>query len=449
MLSASRTPAMLRTLLLVSAAAALAACGARDASQVSGTAQAWTSAEPVQRSGGVGDAVLSRVAMDGAGNAFAVWRQTDGYRDSIWASRCAGAAGWADPVLIETDDRGSALEPQVAAAASGDAMAVWQQSDGARNSVWANRYAAATGWGDPVLVETSDAGSAFGPHVAMDAAGDAAAVWYQLDGSRFGVFANRHLAGAGWGAAERLSSASVDAGLPRVAIDPSGSGVAVWLQTGGTATEVWASRLVAGGGWSAPERVGSASGGPVQPQTAVDGGGNAVAVWKSFDGSRWTVRASRYQAGAGWGAAQALADGDVLDAHPQVASDASGAAVAVWEQSDGARYRIWSRRWADGAWEAAEVVDAAAAGDAVFPSVAMDGSGNAIAAWRQYDAGRWSVSASRYVPAVGWSAARAIEPEQAGDAVPQVAAGAGGAAVAVWHRFDGTRNTIRAARYQP
>jgi hypothetical protein len=44
---------------------------------------------------------------------------------------------WRTAQLIETDDAGS---PQVAADAAGNALAVWQQSDGTRISIWANRY---------------------------------------------------------------------------------------------------------------------------------------------------------------------------------------------------------------------------------------------------------------------------------------------------------------------
>jgi hypothetical protein len=42
--------------------------------------------------------------------------------------------------LIETDDAGSANSPQVAVDASGNAVAIWRQSDGARNNIWANHF---------------------------------------------------------------------------------------------------------------------------------------------------------------------------------------------------------------------------------------------------------------------------------------------------------------------
>ncbi len=47
---------------------------------------------------------------------------------------------WGTAVLIETDNAGSAYSPQIAVDAGGNAWAVWEQSDGTRYSIWANRY---------------------------------------------------------------------------------------------------------------------------------------------------------------------------------------------------------------------------------------------------------------------------------------------------------------------
>src|SRR6185295_18586763 len=76
-----------------------------------------------------------------------------------------------------TDNAGNAEAVQVAVNASGQAVAVWQQSDGTTINIYANRYAPAVGWGtpqriSPVVLETSQA-----PQVAIDSNGNAVAVW--------------------------------------------------------------------------------------------------------------------------------------------------------------------------------------------------------------------------------------------------------------------------------
>ena len=47
---------------------------------------------------------------------------------------------WGTAALIETDNAGDASRAQIAFDANGNALAVWQQYDGTRNNIWANRY---------------------------------------------------------------------------------------------------------------------------------------------------------------------------------------------------------------------------------------------------------------------------------------------------------------------
>jgi len=54
---------------------------------------------------------------------------------NIWANRFTPAAGWGVAEPIETDNAGDAFEPQVALDPNGDAMAVWEQSDGTRVNI--------------------------------------------------------------------------------------------------------------------------------------------------------------------------------------------------------------------------------------------------------------------------------------------------------------------------
>ena len=57
--------------------------------------------------------------------------------------------------------------------------------------MWANRYLPGSGWGTAELIETEDLGDAEFPQIAVDPDGNAIAVWYQDDGTRINVWANR------------------------------------------------------------------------------------------------------------------------------------------------------------------------------------------------------------------------------------------------------------------
>ena len=54
--------------------------------------------------------------------------------------RSAAALGWGTAELIETDDAGKAQYPQIAVDPNGSAIAVWEQYEGGRLNVWANRW---------------------------------------------------------------------------------------------------------------------------------------------------------------------------------------------------------------------------------------------------------------------------------------------------------------------
>ena len=47
---------------------------------------------------------------------------------------------WGTALLIETDNAGNAENPQIAVDGSGNAITVWQQHDGTRENIWANRF---------------------------------------------------------------------------------------------------------------------------------------------------------------------------------------------------------------------------------------------------------------------------------------------------------------------
>ena len=65
--------------------------------------------------------------------------------------------GWSAPQLIETDNTFGTATPDVAVDANGNAMAVWGQGDGTRSNILANRYEPVGKlggqWGFPQLVE--------------------------------------------------------------------------------------------------------------------------------------------------------------------------------------------------------------------------------------------------------------------------------------------------------
>ena len=370
---------------------------------------------------------------------------------SIYSNRYNADFGWSTEELIETDDSGDARYPQIVIDSSGNALAVWQQDDGSRDNIRSNRYTPGVGWGTATLIETDNSGDAHIPQIAMDGSGNALAVWHQYDGTRHNIWSNRYAAGTGWGTAELIENDNSGHALnPRVEMDPSGNAVAVWQHYDGTRYNLYTNRYTAGSGWGTAEIIEDEQGTVSGAQVALDGSGNAVAVWSQSDGLRNNIWSNRYAADSGWGEAELIETDNSGSAYnPQIVMDGSGNAMVVWRQPSGYRNSIWSNRYTMGVgWDEAELIETDDSGHALSPQIAIDGSGNALAVWSQSDGTRYNILSNRYTMDAGWGEVELIETANSGDAYrPQVALDGSRNAVAVWSQSDGTFENIRANRF--
>jgi predicted enzyme related to lactoylglutathione lyase len=242
------------------------------------------------------------VAVDANGNAIAVWRQKSGTYYSIYANRYnAGVGVWSGAVLIAADDN-NAYSPQVAVDPDGNAIAVWQQRLGTHNRIYANRWdAGASAWSGAVIIDAGD-NNAGNPQVAVDANGNAFAVWMQFDGTYNNIYANRYdtLSGA-WSGAVYIDIYSYDSEYPQVAVDANGNAIAVWEQYNGTYSWIRAIRYDAlSGTWFGTEIINARYYGTHAnisefPQVAVNANGSAIAVWQQYDGTYKSIFANRWE----------------------------------------------------------------------------------------------------------------------------------------------------------
>jgi hypothetical protein len=227
-----------------------------------------------------------------------------------------------------------------------------------------------------------------------------------------------------------ISSGTDSASGAQLAMDASGTAIAVWVQGNG----IWSNRYVPGTGWGVATPISSGTGGAEAPQVTMGGSGTATAVWHQWDGAQNSIYANRYVLGTGWGTATIIKTGA---GQAQVAMDASGNAIAVWPESLGAIWNIYANRYILGTGWGMETLIQTTSGDAYLPQVAMDNNGDAIAVWAQYDA-QSSIYANRYVPGTGWGTATYFDTGSSWDYVPQVAVADSGAAMVVWTGHTGT-----------
>jgi hypothetical protein len=186
--------------------------------------------------------------MDNNGNAIIVWNQSDGSSNQVFMSEYRGDA-WTHPADLFDNispDGQSTDMPQVAMDDNGNAIVVWIESDGAINQLFMSEYRGGT-WTDPVDLSDNispDGQSATSPQVAMDNHGNAIIVWNQSDGSSNQVFMSEYRGGAWTHPADLSDNISPDGqstDIPQVAMDDNGNAIVVWRQLDGINQQIFMS----------------------------------------------------------------------------------------------------------------------------------------------------------------------------------------------------------------
>jgi len=414
---------------LVVGAALWSGCGGQDDTTTTAESR-WVGAERIDVPS-TSPASFPQVAVDGAGRLLAVWAQIP----RIVTNTFVPGRGWGQPQTINGTFTGAANEPVLALNASGASLVAWAGTDntpGPLIRVWVSLGSPAGGFSAPLIVNggailsSSDALA-----VALDAGGNGMVLW-----ASDGIMAARYRAGLGWQPAERLSRGP---GAPAAAVDAAGRVVVAWSE-GQAAVAV---RYDPSRGWSAPTRFpADGEGDFATPSLALDPSGRGVMAWERrsttfgpavvsaalFDGERWGpaavisdravksyAPAVALAAGGGvvtWtqGGFPGGADGVVADrlsaagfegprmafAHEapatvNVSTNARGETIMAWAQLERSSptqtplYRIMGSRYADGAWNFTKPLQAGP-GNAQFPRVVVDASGNATVLWPE-DAG--------------------------------------------------------------
>lgn len=406
---------------------------------------AWEAPVDVSRPGD--HASGPRVAVDGSGDAVAVWTATPGENASAVIVQSAArpvAGSWQRPVTIST--RGSASSPEIAVDAKGNAIAAWTSYSRHRSSVQAAARPAGGRWSAPVRLSAAGETAAV-PHVAFDARGNALAVWQRTRAGRSSIRSARRPAGGRWGRSVAVARISPGGGAefatPRVAVDAKGNAAAVWTNvTSGNMGAVQAALKPAGGAWRAPATLSAGNGRSFAAQVVIDGAGNVVAAWLDYTGR--LVRAAVHAPGGHWGRPKLLSRPRRVAGGPMLATGGRATTIAVWPNLAYASVASATRR-AGGGWQAP--VDVAGGVDAFSTPVALDADGDAVAVWIGDDGG--SEQGAVRAAGGGWQAPADLAPrlpgiEASGANISVAVDPAGRNAVAVWSRPIGAGSVVQA-----
>ncbi len=236
--------------------------------------------------------------------------------------------------------------------------------------------------------------------MAIDPHGDAQAVWI---GNSFVIQGAYKPAGQDWQEpksvteVESLSEKGHSASDPQVAFDSQGDAIAAWDISAGEKEVVQASSRAYGGAWQTPAGLSEAGQNAYLPSVAMDSAGDALAVWDLYSGEHPVVQTAARPVGGEWQPPTDLSATDEDAYAPELAMDSEGDAVAAWELQSGTSWTVQSAvKPDDGAWQAPVAVSEATEHGELFPQVAIDSHGDALAAWELYNGTSYLVQAAGY-----------------------------------------------------
>lgn len=433
------------SIAILIATALVAACGGGgdDAAPPAVAASSTVSASarwsaPVQLESLPGKVEFPSVAMSAGGETIAVYAQRNGERNVVFAVH-----GNADPMrfgapraidnpstsaqapLSFTGKSQSATRVEMNPA-TGDAIAVWSATSAATPHVWAARYVRSSdAWSAPVQLDTAAGGASY-PVVAMNARGDAVAIWSEAaSGDLPRSVKLAYYSGTAWTQSIRLSTRAT-AEAPQAGIDASGTATAAWVEKDAAGNDDIVAARIGSNGIVQAARVLDTSAAPASfPALAVAPNGNALVAWVQSDGSSGSIHASRY-AGS-WSAPERIESLPHESFAPAAALNDAGGFVA-WEQEEAAGFsgRAYAARLnASIRWE--EPVMVYNRGGSM-PVIRLQDNGDAMMIWlaahTQY--ARFSSASSR------WSDVTNLSPYNCGNGHAIALDAGSGKAFATW-----------------
>jgi hypothetical protein len=285
---------------------------------------AWTAAEPVVT--GLGLFVGADVAIDQTGVATLIWFEDDGTALRMYAKRYS-AGVWSDKELIQSSGNDAGLFPRVVMDDSGNAAAVWTESQNNDTLLMANLFSNGNWQGNVELELTGLTLLPTNLDVVMPATGQAVVTWDTIDSQFKPTIYSRRFNGSAWEATDNLGPGSI----ARMSTDLNGHATLAF----GTTEADFSNNVVAyellSTGWGTEQTLITNVLMPFEPSIDMNVQGEVVVMWQQVSGSNQNLRLARFNGNA-WSAPQTL---NMLSAGENgfaqhIGIDNNGNAIAVW-----------------------------------------------------------------------------------------------------------------------
>ena len=342
-----------------------------------------------------------RIVVDGSGGINVVWEDKESTTLDIFFSRSIdGGATFSAPRNLTNGSPGSG-SPMVAADAASNIYVVWENDSGVLGVFLSRSGDGGATFTAPMTLSTNTGGSV-SPQIALDVSGNVNVVWEDDSGASSDIsFSRSSDHGATFSTPKSLSLNVGNSNSAQLAVDLNGNIDVIWENDSPGNFDVFFSRSTDGGlNFSAPKNLSNSPGISRTAQIALDPGGNISIVWadNAPQSSSPDIFFSRSgNGGAAFSPPQNISNNAGFSANPSLAVDSGGNINLVWEDSTpGNRDIFFSQSLDAGASFSAVQNLSNNTGLSSVPLIVADSKGNLNVAWQDATPGFSQIFFSRF-----------------------------------------------------
>jgi hypothetical protein len=354
---------------------------------------------------------LPAVAMDDNANFVITWQDDRNGNYDIYAQRYNPQGTPSGSNFKVNDDAGTASQnyPVVAKDGSGNFVIAWTDYRSGPD-IYAQRYSSNGSPAGSNFKVNDDVGgfAQYYPAVTADHLGNFVVTWMDIRNGNYDIYAQRYNAsGNPLGANFKVNddAGTLDQRYPAIGVDGVGNFVITWQDFRDVISDIYAQRYQSAG---VPQgsnfKVNDDYGTAVQnvPAIAIDSSGKFLIVWEDHRYDAGDVYLQRYSSsGTPVGSNLMVNDdgGTITQIQPTVAMNGSGNAVVTWQDFRNGPYDIYAQRYdplGNPQGSNLKVNDDAGTASQYNPAVAMANSGNFVITWQDYRNGDFDIYAQMY-----------------------------------------------------
>ena len=399
---------------------------------------AWDA--PIDVSGGGADAFAPQIAVAADGDGVMVWQRDGAAGQEVQAATVSetGAVG-----AVQTLSAGGTNEqPRAAVDDDGNAVVVWRRSSGGVVVVQSNTLSELGVPGGRQTI-SDDAQDASRPAVGMDAAGNALIAWEFGSGAGRRIQARIREADGSLETTATLPDTGAASVIPEVAMAAGGEAVIAWLGDDGPASQARAVTMSADGAIGPMEIVSTAAVDAESVGVGIDADGDAVITWLRFADEHFRVYARTLSAAGALGSRLTLARAGEDAFLPEIAVAANGRSAVTWQRFDGSDFRIQAVPISAAGVPGGVKTLSAGGSDSNNPAIAIDGDGDSVIVWDR--SGDARIHAQTMTEAGDLGTLADLSDVGGAASQPQVGVDAAGDAHATWARNDGGDEIVQVA----